>query len=141
MNEFAINIEQQLSRLGRDIQDFVEKVVPLHETESDFSPFCDIVESDDEYKIYVDLPGLGKKDIQIALKDRVLTISGERDLGLEEGEVLKRSERRSGAFSRSFAIPAEIEIPDTEAHFRSGVLRITMPKTGSPDDSRSIPIK
>ncbi|MEX0994547.1 MAG: Hsp20/alpha crystallin family protein [Balneolaceae bacterium] len=140
MNEFAINIEQQLSRLGRDIQDFVEKVIPLHEREGDFSPFCDIVESDNEIKIYLDLPGIEKKDIRIALKDQVLRISGERSLEVQEGEELKRSERRGGAFSRSFALPEEAKASKTEAHFRGGVLKITVPKTVSSEDSRSIPI-
>ncbi|MEX0770442.1 MAG: Hsp20/alpha crystallin family protein [Balneolaceae bacterium] len=141
MNEFTINIEQQLSRLGRDIQDFVEKVVPLHETEGDFSPFCDIVESDNEYKIFMDLPGIGKKDIQISLKDQILRIGGERSLDLQKGEAFKRSERRGGAFSRSFALPEQVEASEIEARFQDGVLKITMPKTGVKEDSRSIPVQ
>jgi len=141
MNEFAINIEQQLSRLGRDIQEMVEKVVPLHDTRGDFSPYCDIVESDDMYKIYVDLPGLEKKNIQIVLKGRILSISGERILDKQEGEIVKRSERRRGAFSRSFVLPEEVDVSEAEAHFRRGVLKIAIPKTDSTEDSQSIPIK
>jgi HSP20 family protein len=59
--EFGIEIERHLSKLGKDIQQFVEKVVPLANEDKDFAPDCDIVESESEFKILLDLPGLSKK--------------------------------------------------------------------------------
>jgi HSP20 family protein len=141
MNEFTVNIEKQLSRLGRDLQEFVEKIVPVQDVEGDFSPSCDIVESDAEFRILIDLPGLSKKDIQISLKDHVLRISGERIFKLEENETLKRNERKSGAFSRSFAIPEYINTTETSASFKNGVLSVKMPKSESGEDAQSIPIQ
>jgi len=141
MNEFTVNIEKQLSRLGRDLQEFVEKIVPVQDVEGDFSPSCDIVESDAEFRILIDLPGLSKKDIQISLKDNVLRISGERIFKLEENETLKRNERKSGAFSRSFAIPEYINTTETSASFKNGVLSVKMPKSESGEDAQSIPIQ
>ena len=141
MSEFTIDIEKQLTKLGKDIQEFVERIVPLEDRGQDFTPACDIIESEEEYKILLDLPGLTKKEINIALKDHVLSVKGERSEELSEGESYRRQERRSGVFSRSFALPENVNAAETEAHFRSGVLTIKMPKSEVLKDSKSIPIK
>lgn len=141
MSEFVIDIEKQLSKLGKDIQDFVERIVPLEDKGHDFTPTCDIIESDEHFKILLDLPGLSKKEIHIALKDHVLTVKGERTDQLSEDESYRRQERKSGVFSRSFALPENVNTAETEAQFRNGVLTITMPKSDVLKDSQSIPIK
>lgn len=141
MSEFTIDIEKQLSKLGRDIQEFVERVVPLEDKGHDFTPACDIIESEDEYKILLDLPGLSKKEINIALKDQVITVKGERAAELAEGERFRRQERATGVFSRSFALPENVNAAETDARFRSGVLTISMPKSDVLKDSTSIPVK
>ena len=105
MSNYTTDLENQLNRIGKDIRSFVERLVPIETEDFDFSPDCDIVESEDGFKIVTDLPGMESDDIRITLKNRVLTISGEREFALEEGEVLKREERKQGVFSRSFANP------------------------------------
>ncbi len=141
MNEFTIDIEKKLSRLGRDIQEFVEKIVPVHDMEGDFLPDSDIVESENEFRIEIDLPGMNKNQIRIALKDNVLRVSGERELQLQEGENLKRKERKAGVFSRSFALPEYISASDTSASFKNGVLSVSLPKKGEDKEGESIPIQ
>ena len=54
--DFGIEIEKHLTKLGKDIQEFVEKVVPLNHEDKDFAPDCDILESSSEYKVQIDLP-------------------------------------------------------------------------------------
>jgi len=141
MSNLNIDIEKQLSRLGKDIQGFVERMVPLTVETGDFKPDCDIVESENLYSLYMDLPGMKKKDINIKLKDRVLTVSGDRELFLEDDEELKRSERTQGSFSRS--LPENADVSSVSATFKDGVLKVKISKTGldSDDDSQSIPIK
>jgi len=141
MSEFTIDIEKQLTRLGKDIQDFVERVVPLEDKGHDFTPTCDIIESDDTYAIKLDLPGLSKKEINIALQEHVLTVKGERTEDLSENEVFRRQERATGVFSRSFALPENVNAAETDAVFRNGVLTITMPKSETARNATSIPIK
>ncbi|MDZ7718185.1 MAG: Hsp20/alpha crystallin family protein [Balneolaceae bacterium] len=143
MSNLNIDIEKQLSRLGKDIQGFVERMVPLNVEAGDFKPDCDIVESENLYSLYMDLPGMKKKEISITLKDRILTVSGERELFLEDDEILKRSERTQGSFSRSFALPENADVSSVTATFKDGVLHVKISKTGleSDDDSQSIPIK
>lgn len=138
--EFGIEIEKHLSKIGKDVQQFVEKVVPLSHDDKDFAPDCDIVESEEEYKILLDLPGLAKKEIGIALKNNVLTIKGERDIQVGEGEEFKRQERRRGAFARSFALPETVNSAEISANFRNGVLTVSMPKSDKLKDTTSIPV-
>jgi len=140
MSNLNIDIEKQLSRLGKDIQGFVERMVPLTVETGDFKPDCDIVESEEEFKILLDLPGLSKKEIGIALKDNVLTVKGEREIELADGEEFKREERRRGAFARSFAIPQQVNTAEIKATFRNGVLTIAMPKSEALKDTQSIPV-
>lgn len=140
MSDFVIDIEKQLSRLGRDLQDFVERVVPLEDKGHDFTPSCDIVESEEHVRILLDLPGLSKEEIHIGLKEHVLTVKGERVTDLTEEESYRRQERKTGVFSRSFALPENVNAAETEASFKNGVLTITMPKSDVLSDSQSIPI-
>lgn len=143
MSNFTIDIEKQLAKLGKDIQQFVEKVAQPNTPHTGFNPDCDILESDELYSIVMDLPGMNKKQIQLKLKDKVLTVSGERELYLEDGEVLKRAGRKQGSFSRSFALPDNVDTTTVKASFKEGVLRIQISKTGleSEDNSQFIPIK
>lgn len=142
MSNFTIDIEKQLSKLGKDIQQFVEKMAPAATDNGHFYPLCDIVESGTTFSILMDLPGMRKKQIKIELKDRVITISGERELYLEDGETRKKAERTFGSFSRSFAIPQHVDDSSVNASFSNGVLQIKLKKTGSEEDedSKSIPI-
>lgn len=138
--EFGIEIEKHLSKLGKEIQEFVEKVVPLTNDDKDFAPDCDILESEKEYKILLDLPGLAKKEIGISLKANVLTIKGERDIQAGEGEEFKRQERKRGAFARSFALPKDVNTAEINASFKNGVLTVAMPKSEQLKDTTSIPV-
>lgn len=138
--EFGIEIEKHLSKIGKDVQQFMEKVVPLTNEDKDFAPDCDIVESDDEYKILLDLPGLAKKEIGIALKNNVLTVKGEREITAGDGEEFKRQERKRGAFARSFALPENVNSAEISASFRNGVLTVSMPKSDKLKDTTSIPV-
>jgi len=140
MSNFKIDIENQLTSLGREIQQFVERMTPA-DSERDFSPACDIIESDEQYIIAADLPGMKKEQIKVTLKDRVLKIEGTRELYLEEGESLKREERAQGSFIRSFSIPDHADSSSIEASFADGVLTLRISKKQSGEsEADSIPI-
>ena len=93
-------------------------------------PAVDVTEKETGYEISVELPGLDEKDIEVALSDDTLTVKGEKK---EETEEKKKdyylSERRYGAFQRSFQVPAGTDAGKIDAHFKKGVLTINMPKT------------
>ncbi|MEX2435058.1 MAG: Hsp20/alpha crystallin family protein [Balneolaceae bacterium] len=143
MSNFTIDIEKQINKLGKDIQQFFEKVTPVSAAEGSFYPDCDIIESSGKYKLLIDVPGLSKKQIKITLKNRVITVSGERELYLEDDETLRRSERSQGSFSRSFALPEDVDTESVSASCKDGVLGVELKKksTETDDDAQSIPIK
>jgi len=92
-------------------------------------PDIDMFEQGDKIVITADLPGMDKKDVSVEVKDRVLTLKGERKL---ENEVKEddyyRRERSYGRFQRSFTLPAEIDENKIKADFKNGVLKIELPR-------------
>jgi len=69
-------------------------------------PAMDLVETDEHLVLRADLPGLTKDDVNIDIKDGVLTVSGERKSEREDkGEGYYRVERAFGSFSRSLSLP------------------------------------
>lgn len=140
MNDFTVDIERRLNQLGNDIRQAVERIVPLEEKGCGFRPVCDILESDEAYKIILDLPGLTKDEINISLKDYVLTVKGERVNDYDESEVYRRQERSTGIFSRSFALPENSVTENLKAGQHNGTLIVSVPKTGEHEDATNIPI-
>jgi HSP20 family protein len=89
----------------------------------------DLVETDDQFVLRADLPGLSEGDVEVSLEDNVLTVSGERKAEHEEkGEGFYRVERSSGAFSRSLTLPKGVDGEAIAARFDKGVLEVRIPK-------------
>ncbi len=92
-------------------------------------PAMDLVESEDDFVLRADLPGLSEGDVNIELEDNVLTISGERKAEHEERkEGYYRVERASGSFSRSLTLPEGVDPEKVQANFDRGVLEVRIPK-------------
>ncbi|HVX33714.1 MAG TPA: Hsp20/alpha crystallin family protein [Solirubrobacterales bacterium] len=92
-------------------------------------PPMDLAETDDQLVLRADLPGLERGDIEIEVKDNVLTISGERQAEHEKkGEGYHRVERSFGRFSRSLGLPRGLDPKSVTASFENGVLEVRMPK-------------
>ncbi|HEU4735408.1 MAG TPA: Hsp20/alpha crystallin family protein [Solirubrobacterales bacterium] len=92
-------------------------------------PPMDLTEVEGEYVLRADLPGLTKDDIEIEVKDGVLSISGERKSEHHEnGEGFYRIERSFGRFSRSLDLPAGVDAASVAAEFDNGVLEVRIPK-------------
>jgi HSP20 family protein len=92
-------------------------------------PAMDLVETRDRYVLRADLPGLSDEDVNVALQDDMLVVSGERRPELEpDQEGYYRLERAAGSFSRSLTLPEGVDPERIEARFDRGVLQITIPK-------------
>lgn len=92
-------------------------------------PRCDVVETDKTIEVFVELPGLEEKDIDISLTDDALTIRGERKTKQEEdkkGYFL--AECHSGFFSRTISLPSGVDREKVAAAVKNGLLTVTLPK-------------
>jgi HSP20 family protein len=92
-------------------------------------PAMDLVETEDHLVLRADLPGLSRDDVELEIKDGVLTVSGERRADREEkSEGYYRVERAFGRFSRSLTLPDGIDADSVAAEFDDGVLEVRIPK-------------
>ncbi len=92
-------------------------------------PAMDLLETEDDFVLKADLPGLTENDVNIELESNVLTVSGERKVEHEERkEGYYRVERASGSFSRSLTLPEGVNPEAVKASFDRGVLEIRIPK-------------
>lgn len=109
------------------------------------APRVDVRETKDAYIMDMDLPGLTQNDVEINMKDKVLSISSIKDVKNEETEkengvqYLIR-ERRTSSFSRHFTMPNDIDSEKIEATFKNGMLTIKIPRKEE-SKSRQIEIK
>jgi len=97
---------------------------------STFTPNINISETEDQFSIEVEIPGMKKEDININVENNTLTISGERKQKSEEdGRRFHRVETNYGAFERSFQLPDHIDDESIEASYENGLLQINMGKS------------
>ena len=102
----------------------------LRDSEGAFLPAVDVVEEKDNIIVKAELPGLTKEDVSVTLQDDSLMIKGEKKYEAESKEAdFYRRERAHGAFSRLIELPAALDAQKIEAHFRDGLLHVTLPKT------------
>ena len=94
-----------------------------------FAPATDIVETETEYILRADVPGVAEEDLSVTLDGDVLTISGERRSQSEQRQGgYVRYERSTGSFRRSVRLPEGVDADAIQASFDRGVLEVTVPK-------------
>ncbi len=95
-----------------------------------FYPSIDVAETDKDFKLKAELPGMDIGDIKVEVTDGLLTLKGERKREEKvEKEGYYREERHYGSFERSFRLPEHAEAEKITAELKKGVLDITIPKT------------
>jgi HSP20 family protein len=107
------------------------------------APACDINESDGNYQITIDLPGMKKSDIKIKIDGNILTVTGESSTSVEkkDGNRVILQERTRGSFRRSIRLARNIKKDKVEASYENGTLNITLPQEEPVDTGIEIPIK
>lgn len=104
-------------------------------------PSIDVSEVDGKFMVTAELPGVKEEDVEISVDD-MLTIAGEKKSVIESGKGDQhRSERIFGRFSRSIALPFDIDPDKVDARFENGVLTLTIePPANQQAKQRRIPI-
>jgi HSP20 family protein len=95
-----------------------------------WSPPVDIQETDDEFLVEADLPGVRPEDVTIDLQGKDLRI-GEEYGGVEQGDDDQRRVRRTGRFDYRLTLPGEVNSESCTADLENGVLRLRLPKASS----------
>jgi HSP20 family protein len=98
-------------------------------------PSVELNETDNEYRVTAEIPGMEEKDINLSLRDNTLTISGEKRSESQEDDKTRRiSERFYGRFERTIPFDAEIDADKVAAKFKSGLLTVILPKNPKAQD-------
>ncbi len=118
----------------------VSYVMP--ETRGIFSPRIDIKETDENFQILAEMPGIERADMDVSLHNGVLTISGEKKVEKEEREAdYHHLERSYGCFTRNISVPDSVDVDRVEAAYKNGILTVTLPKTEKAiSQSKKIPV-
>lgn len=116
-----------MSPWGLRVQDILEQILPSTVATSDFSPGGQLSETDDAFTVELDLPGVDKKDVNVDISGRRVSVRGTKVVKEREG-VLHRSTRTSGSFAYEAVLPLAVDASRATASLTDGVLILTMPK-------------
>lgn len=126
--------------LGRDLWTS-EFATPVREWIGGNWGAVDLKENEHSFRFTVELPGCEEKDIDVSAANGMLTLKAEKkDETTDEKAHL--TERHYGSYQRTFRLPDGVDRDRIEAHYRKGVLEVTLPKTdAAKQDARRIEIK
>lgn len=91
-------------------------------------PPADILETDNDYQILFDIPGVEKEDINLKVEKGILTLTAECTKRLDEGFECLRSEMTLSGYRRSFELGDGVNSEAISADYRNGTLKLTIPK-------------
>ena len=121
-------VEQSLNRIGN-----------YWAADGVLQPAADLYEQEEQLVVFVELPGVTKEEINVAITGRSLTISAEKKRPDIDEEFLRRGARHFGPFKHSFDLNCDVNVDGIEATFTDGVLRLNIPKVE--DKTQKIEIK
>lgn len=134
-----LDLKQNTERLffpfvndGGLIENFLngQGIADMFNRENTINPAFDISETEEEYMLTGEIPGIDAKDLDISLSDSVLTVKGEKKKEKEEkNKNYYCTERYYGAFERSFHIPEAVKTDELNATYNNGILKLTLPKS------------
>lgn len=104
-------------------------------------PPIDVMEFEREVRLIVDLPAVAREQVNVSVQGDTITIRAERTANRNGNGTCRLEERPKGAFLRSIALPPRARREAIEALLREGVLTISIPTDGSPNDKAEIPIE
>lgn len=128
---FLVPVTRRSSELNRLFDDTLERFFnPGTQTPESFSPALDVTESPQAWTVKVDLPGVAKEDVKIAIEGKRVSVEAEvrKEGEQKEGDRVIYRERTVSRYARSFALPAEADQSESAARLDNGVLTLTLAK-------------
>lgn len=93
------------------------------------SPRTNLLENGDNFEIQAEVPGISKDNLNIKIQGNYLEIIGKRSVDTPDGYKIHRNERGSSTFSRSFALPDQVDSEKIKATLKDGILYLALPKS------------
>ncbi len=124
-----LDVQRDIGRFFRKAVGFgTETISGLAKTERGWMPAIDMYAENGNLVIRAELSGVDEKDINVSVKDNMLTISGERKTEKEiKEEDVYRMEINYGKFQRSISLPKDVTPEEVKASYSNGVLEVTLP--------------
>ncbi len=141
-NMFLSSFEGGMDRFFNEVFDGSLVSCAAPDMRMAFSPSIDIKETHEALEISAEIPGMNQDDIDVSVRDGMLTISGDKKVQKEEKKTdYHYAERSYGSFCRDICLPDSVEGDKIQAAYRNGVLTVTLPKTEKAmKESRKIPV-
>lgn len=127
-----INLDvRPFSNLASDFEKVIENVFGDYtQSDSDWVPRANVLETDGNYSVELELPGIQGDDVAVELSEGTLEIAGTKSVTTEvEGTKVLKSERRHGSFRRTFKFSTPLEADNISAEFKNGILTVVLPKS------------
>ncbi len=94
-------------------------------------PSVNLFQDGDNTILVAEVPGVKKDEIEVQIKDNLITLSGERKTDYPEKASVHRMERRGYKFNRTMKLPVKVNIDQVKADYEEGILKIVMPRAES----------
>ena len=132
----VIDRDSFLTPFDRMFDDIVGKSFPEINQQVGVNPFqgtaypkVNVYEYDTKIGVIAEIPGLDKKDLNIEVEEGVLTVSGDKSHGFDEGKAkVLRRELKHSSFKRQFTLGEQLDGDNISANFKDGILSIEIPK-------------
>lgn len=135
---FLVPVSRTSADLGRSLDrlfddsffDRVFGVAPQSDATNSRSPALDVTESERAYSVHLEMPGVTKEDVKIAIDGRRVNIEArsQRSDEKKDGERMVYRERSLCSYARSFTLPQDIDQTESQAKLDNGVLTLTLAK-------------
>jgi HSP20 family protein len=124
---------RQLSRLFDDSFERFFNPTATGEGVASRSPALDVAETDRAYTVKLEVPGVNKEDVKVAVEGRQVTVQAQSQHSEEkkDGERVVYRERSLASYARTFTLPQEVDQAESVAKLEQGVLTLTLPKRGA----------
>jgi HSP20 family protein len=126
---FDSDLFNQLERMRRETDDFFGTwpgAAGIRSVRAGAFPSINIGASTQQVDVYVFVPGIEPKELEISLQQNLLTVAGERKLEEPEDVEFYRRERFGGSFRRVISLPDDVDPDNVKANYRDGVLHISV---------------
>jgi HSP20 family protein len=134
---FEPTLTSDIVPLRRDLDRFFDRFLPFFGfgetpkgwTTEMWTPIVSLNETEKEFILTAEIPGVTKDDVKVEAMGNTLTISGEKKDVMERKEgATSYSERFFGTFKRTFRLPENVILDDVNAEFANGLLTVKVPK-------------